>query len=505
MCWLSLLLYTVIEFIQIAGNHRCKASFISCIFYLGLVMKNPVISGSLISLGLSALIWSFGPPEGVKPEAWNLFAIFFATILGIITKPFPMGAVSIFALTTVVMTKTLTFNQAFASFSDAVAWLIVMAFLIARGFIKSGLGNRIAFYFIRLTGRHSLGLAYGMLATDLVMAPGIPSIAARSGGMLLPILISLANAFDSHPKGGTSRKIGSFLIQSSFHGSVVTGGMFMTAMAANPLMLKMAESVGVQVSWGQWATAAIVPGLVSLAIIPLIIYWLYPPEIKHTPHAIGMARQKLEEMGPMSYSEKVMTGTLALLLTLWSCGPFFGVSSIEAALVGVSILLITGVLDWEDVRSEKSAWETFVWFSALITMASYLNHLGMINWFSDRVLLMIGDTSWQWGLLIISLIYFYSHYFFASQTAHASSMFAPFLVAATTLGAPPLLATMILCFISNLYGCLTHYACSPAPLLFGAGYVSIADWWKIGFIMSLVHFAVWGTVGIAWWSFLGIF
>ena len=339
----------------------------------------------IITLLTGIIIWLLPHPAGVTVQAWHLLAIFVATIVGIITKPLPMGAVAILGITMSVLTGTVTINQGLSGFGNRVIWLIVIAFFISRGFIKTGLGERIAYQFMRLLGKRTLGLAYGMIATDLVLAPAIPSITARSGGVIYPLLRSIAKVYNSEPDDGTARRMGSFLIKASFQGTVVTGGMFLTGMAANPLAAKLAAEQGVEITWSMWALAAIVPGLISLLLVPLILYRVYPPEIKETPGASELAAQHLSEMGRMKRQEWIMLATFILLLILWIFGGLLNIHSTTAALTGIGILLVTRTLNWSDILNETGAWNTLVWFSALVMMASYLNEFGLIPWFGDRV------------------------------------------------------------------------------------------------------------------------
>ena len=53
--------------------------------------------------------------------------------------------------------------------------------------------------------------------------------------------------------------------------------------------------------------------------------------------------------------------------------------------VGLFVLIITGTIDWDDVLSEKSAWDTLIWFGALIMLAEQLNKQGVIGWFSNAM------------------------------------------------------------------------------------------------------------------------
>lgn len=458
----------------------------------------------LITLAVGLALWFTPRPQGVAIDAWHLLAIFVATIVGIIVKPLPMGAVAITGIMATALTGTLSIGQALSGFGNSVIWLIVLAFLIARGFIKTGLGSRIAYLFVSLLGRRTLGLGYGLIATDLVLAPAIPSNTARAGGVIFPILRSLAEAYDSRPDDGTARKVGAFLTKTAFQGTIITSAMFLTAMAANPLAAQMAADMGIQITWGGWAAAALVPGLTSLLVVPLVLYRLYPPEVKETPGATRIAREELAEMGPISLDEWLMMFAFVLLLVLWIFGSRLGISSTTAAMVGLTVLLLANVLTWDDVLNERGAWDTLVWFSALVMMASFLNSLGLIPWVSERVGIYFAGIDWRWAFLGLSLIYFYSHYLFASNTAHVSSMYAAFLAVAVAVGTPALLAALVLAFFSNLFSSMTHYGTGPAPILFGSGYVEVGAWWRLGFLISLINIAIWLGLGGLWWKVLGL-
>jgi len=449
-------------------------------------------------------IWLIPTPEGVETRAWQLLAIFVATIVGLVSRPLPMGAVAIVGITVVSLSNTLTITEALSGFGNRIIWLIAAAFFISRGFIKTGLGNRIAYLFMASVGKTSLGLAYSLAATDLLLAPIIPSNTARGGGVIYPITRSIAETYGSRPDDGTARRLGAFLTVTCCQATVITSAMFFTGSAPNPLAASLAGDLGVDITWGSWAVAAIVPGLTSLAVVPWVISKIYPPEIKNTPEAAERARAELRRMGPLKSGERTMLGIFLLVLLLWVFGPVLGIHSTTAAFVGLSILLVSGTLTWDDILEEKGAWNTLIWVAALVMMAAKLNELGLIGWFSESVSGVFEGVGWGPAFLALSLIYFYTHYFFASMTAHVSAMYSAFLALSIALGAPPMLAALVLAFFSNLFGGLTHYATGPTAVLFGAGYVEMAVWWKLGVLVSVVNIVIWLCVGGAWWRFLGI-
>lgn len=186
-------------------------------------------------------------------------------------------------------------------------------------------------------------------------------------------------------------------------------------------------------------------------------------------------------------------------------GPAYKINATTAAFIGLGILLATGVINWDDVLKNKGAWDTVVWFAALVMMASFLGKLGLIKWMSISVGTSIDNMglSWVWGALILVLIYVYSHYFFASTTAHITAMFAAFFAAGLALGAPPMLLGLTLAFSSSLMMSLTHYGTGTAPIIFGSGYVTLGEWWKAGFVMSVVNLIIWIGLGSIWWKVLG--
>ncbi len=457
-----------------------------------------------IVLIVGLIIWFYPHPPDIDHRAWHLLAIFISTILAIILKPLPIGAVVIIALTFSTLTYTLTLEEALAGFHNSIAWLVVFAFFISRGFIKTGLGSRIAYYFVSIFGKRTLGLSYGLLISEFALSPAIPSVTARTGGVIYPIVQGLAKSFGSEPHLGTERRIGSFLMKVAYQGSVITSAMFLTAMAANPFLVGITQDAGYSISWGRWAIAAIVPGLISLVLMPLIVYKLYPPSIKETPHASELARAKLKEMGKFETNEWLMLGIFILLLVLWVLGGIIGLNATIAAMVGLSLLLILGVLDWSDVIREHAAWDTFIWFATLIMMATQLNTLGFTPWLSQQVVGIVGGMHWMPAFAILGLVYFYSHYFFASNTAHVGAMYPAFLMMAIGLGTPPEFAILVFAFSSNLMGGLTHYGSGPAPIYYGSGYIEVKAWWRIGFILSLVNIVIWIGLGSLWWKALGL-
>lgn len=459
---------------------------------------------SLVVLAIGTAIWFTPVPAGLKPEAWKLMAIFVSTILGFILQPLPIGSLAFISVTFTALSGVLKPAEALSGFSNGTIWLIVSAFLFAKGFIKTGLGRRIAYVLIRALGDSTLKLGYTIVLSDLIISPATPSNTARAGGILFPIVKSLSTAFGSEP-GSTARRVGAYLMQTAYQGNTITSAMFMTAMAGNPLIASLAaNTLKINISWGLWATAALVPGLLSIIVVPYLLYKFYPPEVKKTPEAKALAAKELEQMGAMSRGERIVAAVFVGALVLWSTSQYTKLDATVVAMLAVTVMMITKVLEWKDVLTETGAWDTLIWMGALIGLADYLSKLGFIPWFAKLVSASMVGVPWMQAFVILLVIYMYAHYGFASLVAHITAMYAAFAAVAVAAGAPAFLVALALAYMSNLCMSLTHYAAGPAPIYFGAGYVDQGTWWKIGFLVSVVNMIIWVGIGSFWWKILGL-
>ncbi|MBL8266424.1 anion permease [Steroidobacter sp.] len=468
-------------------------------------VKNHRQLRALATAAVAIGIWFAPVPVGVDPKAWQLFAIFAATIVGLILQPLPMGAVVLVGVTLSTVTGTLHIEEALNGYANATVWLIVAAFLFARAFSKTGLGRRVAYLFIRAFGHKTLGLAYALGLADLVLAPGIPSGAARTGGVLFPVVKSLATTYGSEP-GPSADRIGRFLMLSAYQVHAVTCAMFLTSMVANPLIAELTrKTLGIDITWSGWALAASVPGAISLLILPYVILRLTRPTIRETPEAAALARNELQRMGSVRREEWVVLGVFLLAFVLWITGSITHLNATAVALLGLCLMLALGAISWQDVLEERAAWDALIWFGGLVGMATMLSKLGLMTWFSSHVGQYVDGWSWPLALIVLVCVYIYSHYLFASLAAHATAFFVPFLTVAVAAGAPPYMAALAFAFSSSLCASLTHYGGGPSPVYWGAGYADVKQWWSVGLVASLLHILIWIGIGSVWWRVLGLF
>ena len=441
-------------------------------------------------------------PDAITPQGWRQTAIFICVIAGMVTDPLPASALVLVGLTAMAANGT-PMTSVLAGFAEPSVWLVIVAMLIAKMMLDCGLARRIALLFVRAVGKTSLGIAYALQMTDVTLASGVPSITARSAGMVLPVARSIAELFESRP-GPSANRLGAYLIAAMYQGSAVACAMFLTGQASNLLGARLARDLAqVEVTWASWFAAAIVPGLVSCAVVPWIVYRSLTPEVQRTPEAPLFAAGELKKMGPLTRPEWVTLVVFAGVGLMWITSAWHGLDVTFVALAGLCVLLVTGTMTWQAAASERSAWDVFVWYGGMLRMGQLLNDTGSTRVLAEHVASVFVGIPWHIVLVGILIIFFYAHYFFASITAHMLAMFPPFVAVLIGIGVPPLLAVYSLLCLANLTAGLTHYGTTTGPILFGVGYVTRVDWWRAGFYVSLANMLIWLTIGFAWWKWLG--
>ncbi|MGE0815613.1 MAG: DASS family sodium-coupled anion symporter [Vicinamibacterales bacterium] len=441
-------------------------------------------------------------PASVTPQGWRTAAIFVSVIAGMAIQPMPGAALVVLGLTAMAA-NGVPMREALGGFAEPSVWLVVAAMLMARAILDSGLARRIALLFIRRFGRSSLGVAYALVMTDITLATGVPSITARSAGMVLPIGRSIAELFESTP-GPTAPRLGRFLVAAMYQGSAVACAMFLTGQASNVLAAGLAAKfAGVEVTWSGWLVAALLPGLTSCLVVPWVVYRVVPPEVTRTPEAAEFAARQLEALGPIRRTEAITLGVFAGVGLLWLTTGLHGLDVTFVALLGLGVMLVTGTLRWDGIVAERTAWDVFIWYGGLLKMGQLLNDTGVPAAFATGVGALLGGLGWFVVLLLVLVLYFVTHYAFASITSHMLALFPPFATVLIGVGVPPMLAVYSLMCLTNLPAGLTHYGTTTGPILFSTGYVTLQDWWKTGAWVGAANLVIWLTVGLAWWRLLG--
>jgi anion transporter len=459
---------------------------------------------SLVCLAVPAGILMTPVPEGLTPEAWQIFAFYLASIVGLILRPFPEPIVLLATMAGISIMYRQT-GIALSGYSSSIAWLVFVAFLVGQCFVETGLGKRIAYLLVRFMGQTALRLGYVISATDGILALAVPSNTARTGGLSFPIFHNVAKTLGSNP-GESARKIGAYLMIMLYQVSLASSCLFMTANANNPLIVSFAHNImGVELTWADWSIAMLPPGIVVMLVIPWLVFKLCPATLSVIDNT-EIADNGLKELGPMSNNEKKLCGLFFLAVIGWATGSITKIDTTAVALGFLVGCMIFGIISWDSVLSTKTAWSTFIWYAGIISFATGLSRAKFFDWLGDIISKSISFDGIDpiVVLVCILIISVLIRYFFASVAAFVSSMVPVFMTFGLAAGVPPVVLTLMLGASALLGSLTTHYGNGVGPIIFGLGYVDQGTWWKVGHAVTFVSLAIYLLLGLPYWKMIGL-
>ncbi|HQR11516.1 MAG TPA: DASS family sodium-coupled anion symporter [Casimicrobiaceae bacterium] len=455
-----------------------------------------ILKGALPFI-LAAGIWMVPVPAGLTAPAWHLFAVFIAAIASVLVGVYPLLTSTMLAVAAVVLTGTISAAKAFSGFANASVLLVVIAFLVAQAVVKSGLGARISLFMVSRFGRSSLGLAYSIVLTDAVIAPAFPSNTAR-GGVLYPIVLSVAQGSGSHPDDPEGRRLGAYLMFCALASLAVSSALWMTATSANPIGIQVAKEFGLEISFGKWLVVASVPALTAILLLPRVVARLFPPGVGETPEAPVAARKALAELGRLSRDERITAVIFVLMVSGWMFADALGLNVTSIAFAGLGLLLMTSVLTLDDIATQGDTLATFLWLAVLFALSGQLNELGFMGYVGQRLASHLGGLSWPVTYVLLVVLYVAIHYLFVSQSSQVLALLGVFLDVGIRGGVPAPLMAFALLFASSYFSVITPQGGSQNVIFVGSGYLTQRELYRLGLLMTLFFLAVFLGVGTAW-------
>ncbi len=458
----------------------------------------PVVVGCALALAPA--------PSGLTPHAWRYFALFAAVIVALILEPVPAAGVGFIGMAVAAASRLVapepgeSLRWALSGFANGTVWLVFGAFVFALGYEKTGLGRRIALLLVRRLGGSTIGLGYAITFADVILAPFTPSNTARSAGTIFPIVQNIPPLYDSHP-GESARHIGGYLMWTSFAATCVTSSFFATALAPNLLALELVRrATGASVSVAAWVAGFWPVGCLLVALVPLLAYWLYPPEVKRGDAVTRWAGEQLAALGPLTRREITMAALAVLAIVLWMTADRV-MDAATVALIVISLMMLFGVVSWDEIVGYGQAWTVLVLMATLFTLADGLSRVGFVGWFAKGAVAGVAGLSPAMAMAALATAFFLIHYMFASVTAHTAAVL-PVMLASGALvpGLPIRTFALLLCYSLGLMGVITPYATGPAPVYYSSGYISRAAFWRLGLVFGLVFLAVLLGVGLPYLS-----
>lgn len=468
----------------------------------------------LAPVAMAFLIAFIAVPTGLAPHAWLFFAIFVGVVLALMLEPIPAPAVGLIGVTIVaILSRFALFNPAelanpgfdvparsiewaLSGFANPTIWLSFAAFMFSAGYQKTGLGRRIALLLVGTMGKRTILLGYAITLADLVLAPFTPSNTARSAGTIFPIIQNLPALYESRPHTPSARRIGGYVMWTALAATSVNSSLFLTALAPNVLAVELIrKTTNVEISWMQWFIGFAPAGVVLLLALPLIVFVVYPPEVKRGVQASRWATEELKKLGPISRDEWLLAGLISMAILAWVLAAGY-VHPTTVALVVIGSMMLLRILTVDDIVGNRESWKALILLATLVTLAGGLIRTGFLDWLANNVAEPIASLSPTSMIVMLLTVYFFSHYMFASITAHVTAMMPITLaIAASNPQIPAVKFALLLSFTHGLMGVLTPYATTSGPVYLGSGFITTAEYWRLGAIFGLIFLAA--LVGLA--------
>lgn len=475
---------------------------------------NTKLIKAILPVLVGLILFILPPPTGLSSAAWRYFAVFAGVVVGLILEPLPAAAIGFIsvaiagifgfavvdpkittsenwlstAMSAPLGVQAASIRWALSGFSDGTVWLIFAAFMFALGYQKTGLGKRLGLVLVKLLGKNTLGLGYAVAFSDLILAPFMPSNTARSGGTLFPIIRNIPGLYGSEP-GPTSRRVGSYVMWTALAVTCVTSSMFLTALAPNLAAVTQVTRIAkINVEWTQWMMGFLPAGVILILLVPFLIYVLYPPEVKKSTEVPQWAAKELAKMGSITRNEILMAVMALVALVLWIQNVFNGTI---VALIVISLMLVLKIISWDDILDNKQAWNVLVWFATLVALASGLQTIGFTQWVGENAAKLLSGLAPTTIMILLVVVFFVSHYLFASVTAHVAAMMPVILAAGVAIpGMNVTVLSLLLLYSLGLMGIITPYGTGPSPIYFGSNYVAKKDFWLLGLVFGALYLAV---------------
>jgi len=397
------------------------------------------------------------------------------------------------------------FSVALSGYSDRINWLVFFAYQIGKCIEKTGLGKRISYIILKHFGNSLKGVGYAIFVIELILAPFIPSNVARGGCIVLPIVNSIIENISQNYR--LSSKASEFLYLCGNHANLIISSIYLTGSASNPVLIsKVVSMYGSEydLSFLKWFIGAIIPATLVILLVPQAVSIYLGQGNVDLEQTKNYSDRMLNQMRGMSKDEKRLCMVFIFCLSMWLTTSFTGIDTSLITFIGVLLLVTLKVISWDDIISNKKAWDTFFWLGGMIVMANQLSELGISALIGEYIATIVEYIPLlPIKTVMLFIFYFLSMLLFSSLTGHVIALAGPFMSAAERLNIPKGLTVAFLAYYTLLCACLTHYSCGTSVMYYSQSRIKTKQFITVGLIISLIIIIIYSTIGSLWWKILG--
>lgn len=461
-------------------------------------------AGFPLAVLATLIVWFLPLPVGLKPVGLRCLALFAGIFVLYLTEAIALPITSLAIVPLAVLMGVATPKDALEGFGSTSTYLLVSAFILATGMVKSRLADRLTYYILKLLGSSAFGVGVGITLSNIVLAFLVPSTAARTA-ILLPICIGLIATFQV---GARSRFAKGLLLTLAFTNSTISSGI-LTATLPNPITVEfIAKAGGPTVTYLQWLKFGFPPALLMTVFTWWLCRKLFPPEVDQLPGGQAYVSEALARLGPLSGNEKRALFVFLVATILWVTGDWTKLDVTIAALAASCLLFVPGLgfLTWADANKGVS-WQIVLVAGGGISLGALLMKTGAAKWLAVSILnaIGVGGMSLLLVLMVIMLIIQYLHVFFVGTTAMLTAIMPVVLGMAEHLHVNPLIFALPAGMLIGGYPLLMFYNTLSNIMVYGTEELEVQDFPKVGVILCTVAVIIYSVCAATYWKWLGLY
>ncbi len=438
-------------------------------------------------------------PLGIAPTAHKALAVGLFMIATWMTQVLDHGIAGILGCFLFWMLGIARFETAFSGFADTSPWFLFGAVAFGLTVSKSGLARRLAFGVMRAVGHSYPRLLLGLIISNFLLTPIVPSGIARVV-IMAAIAMGLVEAFGVGKGSNIARGMFVILVYQAtiFDKMVIAGAASITARGA-------IERFGeVSVLWSHWALAYVPCDLIVMIVAWRLALWMYPPEVAALPGGSEYLQREVRAMGPWSPAERRAAILMALGVGLWITD---FLHHIPAPMIGLGVGLLAvmpqvGVLDTDDIR--KINYLPIFFVAAAVSLSNVLAQTKALDVVTtvlfDWIRPFIG-TSWMSALVLYWAAFFY-HIVIGNEIAMLATSIPPLMAYAKQHAIDPLALGLIWTFGAGPK--IFIYESAVLVVGYSYGYFDSRDLLKVGALLSLVTAVILLLLVPFYWPLIGI-
>ncbi|WP_040048151.1 SLC13 family permease [Bacillus thermotolerans] len=456
-----------------------------------------LIMGPILFLFISMFV----SPQGMTQEAATVLALVAWVASWWVTEAIPIPLTSLLPLALFPLLGIMETGEVSASYGDPLIFLFVGSFMIALSMEKWNLHRRIALGIIAFIGTNPSMIILGFMTATGFLSMWISNTATTM--MMVPMAIAVTkHVADSLNRNGTSVDttpgnfpFGTALMLGTAYAATIGGfGTLIGAPANTILAATVSKLYDVQISFAQWMLFG-----VPLVVILLPLVWLYlvkvayPMKAKNIPGGRAIIKQEQQELGRMSFEEKVVLSVFLFIALSWTTRSFLleklipGIDDTTIALLGAFLLFIIpaknkegNILGWDTVQ--KLPWGILWLFGGGLAVAAGISSSGLDHWIGGQLVNFTDVPLWVTIALIVGVITMLTE--FTSNTATATMVYPIVAAGATALGLDPIILMVAAC-MGATFAFMFPVAAPPNAIVFASGYIKMASMARTGVWLNL--------------------